>query len=195
MIEDARSEILASIRRAVQNSKPLAPIERSYRTKGNLNREELINLFEDRLKDYGAGVYRCAPDDVERTITLALKVRNRTNLIADFTAPEILSYAQLDEAEGVLTRCSVAIAETGTIILQHSAANGTRAATLIPDYHLCIVEASQIVETVPEAIERCQPFATSPITTISGPSATSDIQMMRVKGVHGPRVLDVIILG
>jgi len=87
----------------------------------------------------------------------------------------------------------VAVALSGTIILRHSFAQGRRALTLIPDYHLCIVEASQIVETVAEGI-RALDNPTEPITTISGPSATADIEMTRIKGVHGPRTLDVILV-
>jgi L-lactate dehydrogenase complex protein LldG len=87
-----------------------------------------------------------------------------------------------------------AIAFTGTIILRHGAGEGTRALTLIPDYHLCVVFADQVVETVPEGFERLRGMETSPLTTISGPSATADIEMTRVKGVHGPRFLDVILV-
>ncbi|HKQ88110.1 MAG TPA: LUD domain-containing protein [Candidatus Acidoferrales bacterium] len=110
-----------------------------------------------------------------------------------FIRDENLSYADLDRAEGVLTTCAVAIALTGTIILRHGR-SGRRAMTLIPDYHLCIVRASQVVETVPEAIRELESPTRSPITTISGPSATSDIEMTRIKGVHGPRRLAVILI-
>ena len=107
----------------------------------------------------------------------------------------MLSYEDLDRREGVLTTATIAIALTGTIVLTHGAGQGRRAATLIPDYHLCLVRADQIVETVPEAFRRLASIDPALITTISGPSATADIEMIRVRGVHGPRTLDVIIVG
>jgi len=111
----------------------------------------------------------------------------------DFVPGGLLTYQELDACDGALTGCAAAIAVTGTIVLEHSREQGRRSLTLIPDYHLCIVFTNQIHETVPEAIRRVA-ASTSPITTVSGPSATSDIEMTRVKGVHGPRCLDVIIV-
>jgi len=104
------------------------------------------------------------------------------------------SYAEIDRCDGTITGCALAIALTGTIVLRHTRKEGRRALTLIPDYHLCIVHASQVVETVPEGTRKMLEFAAVPITMISGPSATSDIEMMRIKGVHGPRYLDVILV-
>jgi L-lactate dehydrogenase complex protein LldG len=112
----------------------------------------------------------------------------------EFIPDRDLTFAELDASEGALTACTVAISFTGTIILSHSAHEGRRALTLIPDYHLCIVRADQVVETVPEGIRKLRDFQTRPITTISGPSATADIEMTRIKGVHGPRTLDVILM-
>jgi L-lactate dehydrogenase complex protein LldG len=106
-----------------------------------------------------------------------------------------LTNADLDRSEGVLTACSVAIASTGTIVLRHGPAEGRRALTLLPDYHLCVVFREQIVQTVPEAIRRIGELKPALVTTISGPSATADIEMTRVRGVHGPRTLDVVIVG
>jgi L-lactate dehydrogenase complex protein LldG len=100
--------------------------------------------------------------------------------------------SELDGVDGVITSCAVAIAETGTLILDGSAGQGRRVLTLIPDYHLCVVLTDQIVPDVPQALARLEP--TRPLTMISGPSATSDIELNRVEGVHGPRTLEVIIV-
>jgi L-lactate dehydrogenase complex protein LldG len=113
----------------------------------------------------------------------------------EFVVDDGLSHQDLDRIDGVLTTCTVAIALTGTIVLQHSPGEGRRVLTLVPDYHLCVVEAEQIVETVPEGIRRLCALNPSVATTISGPSATADIEMTRIRGVHGPRTLDVILVG
>jgi L-lactate dehydrogenase complex protein LldG len=97
--------------------------------------------------------------------------------------------------DGVMTGATVAIAETGTVVLQNTAGQGRRAVTLVPDYHLCVVQVKDVVETVPEAMERLKGSATLATTFVSGPSATADIEMTRIKGVHGPRFLDVILAG
>ena len=104
---------------------------------------------------------------------------------------------QLDALDGVLTGCALAIAETGTIVLDGGARQGRRALTLVPDWHLCVVEVDQIVETVPQAVERLEPAVREgrPLTFVSGPSATSDIELSRVAGVHGPRALTVLLVG
>jgi len=206
----ARDEILAKVRAALAGMPP-APdhgsLPRCYRQSGTLDRNGVIALFEDRLRDYGAGVYRSSRHDLSQTIRNVMATRGKRSLIVpagfardslpdsvEFHAGERLTYEELDRSEGALTSCALAIAITGTIILRHSEADGRRALTLLPDYHLCIVEASQIVETVVEGIRTMASFPRTPFTIVSGPSATSDIEMIRVAGVHGPRTIDVIVV-
>src|SRR4029450_9081723 len=107
----------------------------------------------------------------------------------EFRPDQGLSYSDLDHCDGVLTACSLAIANTGTIVLRHAAGEGRGGAPLIPDYPLCVVLAAQIVQTVPEAIRRLAALQPALVTTISGPSATADIEMTRIRGVHVPRTL------
>jgi L-lactate dehydrogenase complex protein LldG len=242
---NARDEILARIQRtfpAVPRSSAddHAAIPRTYVQSGKLDPEARLELFEERLRDYGTEVYRCAPAQLPETITIAMNAAGISSiLVADEVAdnwlqssaessrqdtasavppstqssgvltPETatnenpaalkflrdskLSYEQLDRSEGVLTTCAVAIALTGTIILRHTR-DGRRALTLIPDYHLCIVRAAQVVETVSEGIRAIEAPASGPLTAVSGPSATADIEMTRIKGVHGPRKLGVILV-
>jgi L-lactate dehydrogenase complex protein LldG len=163
------------------------------------------------LVDYRALVRQCSVDDLGATIAAALAERGAgtvalpagldsswtANLSADVLTdgPSIddqLSVAALDGVDGVITGCTVAIAQTGTLILDGSAGQGRRVITLIPDYHLCVVAEEQIVADVSQALARLA--ATHPLTLISGPSATSDIELNRVEGVHGPRTLEVVIV-
>ena len=201
-ITSAKDAILGRIRTAVQSSPPRDIIERRYRQADTVD----VHLFENRLIDYGVRVYHSSEQELQTTIATALTNAGKRyvliprgfpmNLLPgnfEFVVDAALSYEQLDRAEGVLTTCALAVAETGTIFLRHTEAEGRRALTLIPDYHLCIVHASQVVATVPEGIRLAALFADVPITTISGPSATSDIEMTRVNGVHGPRTLDVVL--
>ena len=129
---------------------------------------------------------------------IAVPCRNSRGLdcFLDFevTEADLLSNVELDRFDGLISGCTVAIALTGTIVLQNAPAQGPRKLSLIPDYHLCVVFADQIVETVPEAFDRLAATATLPTTFISGPSATADIEMTRIKGVHGPRFLEVLIV-
>lgn len=202
-MSDAKDTILQRIRGAVANSPPVDTIERRYRQSDKLN----LDIFEDRLSDYGVRMYRCSKRDLTCAIQAALAKAGKARLLLPPGIPDDIlpngfvferdkgtSYEELDRAEGVLTGCALGIAETGTIFLRHTAAEGRRALTLIPDYHLCIIHADQIVATVPEGIRLAARFGNVPITTVSGPSATSDIEMTRVKGVHGPRTLDVILV-
>jgi L-lactate dehydrogenase complex protein LldG len=208
----AKTDILKSIRGALGVSGgadrgPELPVERDYRVSLGLEPEARIELFVDRLVDYNATVYRCESENIAATVAEALGVRGKSGLVVpsglpkewlpagfDFTVDDGLDYDALDASQGALTASTAAIAFTGSIILTHSPAEGRRALSLIPDYHLCVVFESTVRETVPEALRSLKDRRTSPITTIAGPSATADIEMMRVKGVHGPRTLDVVIV-
>jgi L-lactate dehydrogenase complex protein LldG len=212
----AREELLARIatahRAAAPPEMPYDAIERAYRTHSDRSPYQLTELLVDRLIDYRALVRRCSTDDIARAIGSALSDRGartvvvpagldpswlgetQTGIRADgVSTEEQLSVAELDATDGVVSGCAVAIAETGTLILDGSADQGRRVITLIPDYHLCVVLPDQIVADVPQALHRLTP--TRPLTMISGPSATSDIELNRVEGVHGPRTLEVIIVG
>lgn len=208
----AREEILAAIRRALPEAPSArqaeyAAISRSYPISGPLGEAARLNLFAERLLDYNATVYRCGQDEIPVSIARALSARGGKGLVIPrgfprkwlpegflFTLDDNLSYEELDRSGGALTGCALAIAQTGTIVLRHSEADGRRALTLIPDYHVCVVRAGQVVETVVEGMRAIAQFGPDPVTTISGPSATADIEMTRVKGVHGPRTLDVILV-
>ncbi len=204
----ARDEVLARIRAALRSggTGPDGPVSAGYRTNGDVSGQQLLDLLADRLADYRAIVRRATPDTVAAAVSAALAERGVRRLVvppgleielpasAEVMVDAGLSAADLDTCDGVVTRAAVAIAETGTIVLDGSAGQGRRAITLVPDYHLCIVEASQVVHLVPEAVARLAGAAGRPLTWISGPSATSDIELERVEGVHGPRTLEVILV-
>jgi L-lactate dehydrogenase complex protein LldG len=209
----ARAAVLAKVRHAVGDHTPVreaeyASIPREYRRQSVASREAAVDLLAGRLRDYDAHVYHCAAHEIAQTVASAMAERGKTSLLraeglpaewlpSSFRFPVVngMPYEEIDRAEGVITACVVAIALTGTIILRHGPHDSRRALTLIPDYHLCVVFAEQVVETVPEGFERLRGMETLPLTTVSGPSATADIEMTRVKGVHGPRFLDVILVG
>jgi L-lactate dehydrogenase complex protein LldG len=214
MTRSSREQILNEIRRATggpsnQQEVEYAGIRREYRLAGTLNPRARLKMFLDRLNDYNARTVVCEPDRVAEHIASTLTSRGKQRIIVpagfprqwlpagfEFIDGAGLNYRELDRSDGVLTQCSLAVAFTGTIILQDQApGEGARALTLVPDYHLCIVDEARIVETVPEAVRALEDSKTVAITTISGPSATADIEMTRIKGVHGPRTLDVIIIG
>jgi L-lactate dehydrogenase complex protein LldG len=194
----AKQQILERVRNAIGMREPVKPVQREYRQQAPAD----LNQFEERLRDYNAGVYRCSEADLPATIREVMATRNKSQLLIPPglpPAPEFIpdtgfTHTELDAMQGVLTYCTLAISFTGSIILTHGPLEGRRALTLIPDYHLCVVYAHQVVETVPEAIRALRDYRTRPITTIAGPSATADIEMIRVKGVHGPRTLDVILV-
>jgi L-lactate dehydrogenase complex protein LldG len=214
----SREEVLRRIRKAIgETPAPSAVIDsewqsipRNYSRAASLGREAILEMLEDRLRDYDAAVVRTKPGEIGAAIGRILAERGMRRLVIPAGLPEALgeplpesfdfvvdrgmTSAELDSFEGVLTASTVAIAETGTIVLQNVAGQGRRAPTLIPDYHLCVVRAAEVVETVPEAIARLQATASLATTFVSGPSATADIEMTRIKGVHGPRFLDVILV-
>jgi L-lactate dehydrogenase complex protein LldG len=188
----AREEILQRIRNAKVPA--AAPVVRGYHQTGSGG----IELFAERVADYRAIVHTVS------NVPEALNTLAGQRIVAPPGLPEEwlvdgvtwlrepLSIEELDQADGVLTGCAVAIADTGTIVLDGGEAQGRRALTLLPDYHLCVVRADQIAASVPEALHRLE--STRPLTFISGPSATSDIELNRVEGVHGPRTLEVLIV-
>ena len=208
----ARSLILGRIRDAIDGGRESAAdgharIERLYTDAAASGRDACLELFVDRLQHYQVAVRRCAPGELPSAIAATLAGRGKSRLIvpADlepawlpeemaFVPDQALGHRDLDTSEGVLTGCSLGIASTGTLVLCHGRGEGRRAVTLIPDYHLCVVMADQVVETVPEAMRWLAAARPRLVTTISGPSATADIEMTRIRGVHGPRTLDVVFV-
>jgi L-lactate dehydrogenase complex protein LldG len=206
--EEARAEVLARIRTALSTGASVpAGIPRGYLTGTAKAAPALIELLTERLRDYGTGVRRCPAGGVAQAVREALAERGARRVVlppgltldgpapdgVEFLAGDGLSPEALDATDGVITTAAVAIAETGTIVLDGGPGQGRRALSLVPDYHLCILHAGQIVGIVPQALERLEPGR--PCTWISGPSATSDIELDRVQGVHGPRTLEVILAG
>jgi L-lactate dehydrogenase complex protein LldG len=212
----ARSAILAGIRTAL--GAPASPntcsiaaeyaaLPRLYKREGTLDSAALLALFTGRLLEYDAGVTRISAAQISQEIARILSQRGYSRIAIpddlpaewlpvgfDFQPATHFNEAQLDQLDGVLTGCTVACAETGSIVLQNAPAQGPRSLTLVPDYHLCVVFAAQVVETVPECFARLDSTAALPTTFFSGPSATADIEMTRIKGVHGPRFLDVLLV-
>jgi L-lactate dehydrogenase complex protein LldG len=211
---EARGEVLRRIRTATLATADPAAIDaewkgirRAYKDAASVDREGLLHQLEDRLRDYDAGVYRVGPDGVRELIAQILAERGKRRLavpegIPQDWLPDGVSFVEdsradltsVDACEGVLTSATLAIAETGTIVLQDAPGQGRRAVTLLPDYHLCVVDAAKVVQTVPEAIALLQATAAKATTFFSGPSATADIEMTRIKGVHGPRFVDVVLV-
>jgi L-lactate dehydrogenase complex protein LldG len=219
-----REEVLARIRAALADGgEPARPASAGtgpapdgpdagngtgFRTEGDREPGQLLDLLVERLTDYRALVRRTSPAELAATVNSALAERGARRMVVppgldpsvlpegiEIVTDDGLSAPDLDAFDGVITGAAVAVAETGTIVLDGSPDQGRRAITLVPDYHLCIVRAAQVVEIVPEAVARLAAQADRPLTWISGPSATSDIELKRVEGVHGPRTLEVIIVG
>lgn len=211
---DSRTAMLQRIREAVADSATASPVPRDYRHGGTHppGSPAVIELLVDRLVDYRAQVQVVAPGELAVAIAAALRPSS-TVVLADDAPAELtdaaagagvrvvtdrrsapLSATDLDRLDAVLTTAAVAVAVTGTIVLDAGPGQGRRAITLVPDRHIVVLHAGQIVESVPEAIARLELSATRPLTMISGPSATSDIELSRVEGVHGPRTLIVLIV-
>lgn len=204
---EARTEILARIRASIADSSSAPQIPRGYRRSSELSREQIVDMLEDRLIDYKAAVHRedlsslpgrlaellgdgavLVPDGLDES-WLPESLRRVRDAGPD-GAP--LTARELDQVDALVSSSTVSCAETGTIFLNAAPDEGRRALSLVPDHHVCIVALETVVELIPEAFERVSPDR--PITMISGPSATSDIELERVEGVHGPRQLDVILL-
>jgi L-lactate dehydrogenase complex protein LldG len=195
----ARREILGRVKSAIATAQP-RDVPREYRAATN----DGLDTFFDRLAHYEATTHVVEAHDVDRAVSAILQQRNivapagisdawLTGVNALRDDPP-LGHDALDQADGVVTTCALAIAQTGTIVLDGGPGMGRRALTLLPDYHLCVVRTDQLVGSVPEAIRTIQDRGPArPLTFISGPSATVDIEMTRVRGVHGPRRLEVIV--
>jgi L-lactate dehydrogenase complex protein LldG len=194
----SRADILAAVRAAVATAPepPTAVVPRRTPEGG----ADPVALFCERVADYRAVVERCAQADLAARVAAALPEGARVvvpeGLDLDVPGAAVdtrLSSAELDAVDAVVTRARLGIAETGTIVLDHAPGQGRRALSLVPDRHVCIVEATQVVADVPDAFDVLD--ASRPLTWVSGPSATSDIELDRVEGVHGPRNLHVIVVG
>ncbi|MFD0355488.1 lactate utilization protein C [Streptomyces sp. NPDC127110] len=203
-----KDRILSRIRRATAGAPDAPPVPRDYlRVHGSRTPAETADLLAANLTEYRAKVHRTDEDGIARLLARLLPA-SRTVLVppalpghwlASTTATRIPDDAastphDLDRVDSVVTGCALAIAETGTIVLDGGPDQGRRRITLVPDHHICVVRVpGQVVDSVPQALERLDP--TRPLTWISGPSATSDIELDRVEGVHGPRTLEVVLLG
>jgi L-lactate dehydrogenase complex protein LldG len=203
---DARDAVLGRIRDALADRPPAVAIPREYELALPPG-AEVAELFVERVSDYRATVTRTTAVELPATIGGLLRARGVARIAVPDGLPDAwlsaadvepvgdtppLSHAALDSLDGVITGCAVAIAETGTIVLDGGPDQGRRVLSLLPDLHVCVVMASQVAGSVPEALARLSP--TRPQTWISGPSATSDIELQRVEGVHGPRRLDVVFV-
>jgi L-lactate dehydrogenase complex protein LldG len=208
-VSAAREEMLGRVRSALAGSSgPPVDVPRDYRRRDEAAHDAVVDRFAKRVAEYRATVFRAGPGELASTLAGACRDRGARRLAVPTDLPddwrpdgvelvtdEGRSARELDGVDGALTGCAIAIAETGTVVLDGGAAQGRRALTLVPDYHLCVVSSDRIVGLVPEAVEALEGAARAgrPVTFVSGPSATSDIELDRVEGVHGPRTLHVVI--
>jgi L-lactate dehydrogenase complex protein LldG len=207
--DPAREVILGRIRDALGPDPRIPGVVRDYATSSDLDLDAITERFADRVDDYRATVHRTGHTELAATLATIVTASGAgrvgvpagldrgwltglpddVEVVRDQPADDT---AALDTLDLVITGSAVGIAETGTIVLDASPDQGRRALTLVPDHHICVITTGQLVHTVPQALPRLE--ATRPLTMISGPSATSDIELDRVEGVHGPRTLDVIIV-
>ena len=209
-MSDAKTEILSRIRGALgeaRGARTDGEVARVYLRSSGLPQAELVDMFAERAAEYRATVYRTTAAEVGEKIAEVCRLRGAQTLAIPADLPKTwlpqnvkfipdngLTNAELSAAGGVLTGCALAVAQTGTLVLDGGSYQGRRVLTLLPDLHLCVVFTHQIVGTVPEAVSALRNVATHPLTLISGPSATSDIELSRVEGVHGPRKLDILLV-
>ena len=205
-----REAILARIRSARQSTDAgttSAEIPRSYERCGTLSPAARLVLFEERLHEYGADTIRVTPSSLPAELASMIEQAAITRIAVPPALPSSwltanvtwlvdhnLPASEIETAHAVLTGASIAVASTGTIVLQHGAHEGRRVLTLLPDHHFCVIREEQLVETLPEAMGYLGQNPLLPTTLISGPSATADIEMTRIKGVHGPRFLHVLLV-
>jgi L-lactate dehydrogenase complex protein LldG len=208
MADTAKEAILARIRAARGDAPAPEPAPRTYRQRDERDRAAILDELVDRLRDYKARVERVSGEALSEAIAAACAASGIQRLVVPTDLPAAwvpvgvealrddppLSYADLDRSDGVLTGCAFAIAQTGTIVLDGGPHQGRRALSLVSDRHICVVREAQVVGIVPEGVARLAAFPARPITFISGPSATSDIELSRVEGVHGPRTLHVLLV-
>ena len=208
----ARDDILARVRAALADVPDAetgedVPVPREYRT---AEEGDAIELFVERVTDYGAGVHRTNAQGVAGTVATVCEAHGAERLVVpadlplewlppgvDVVSDDALTVAELDRLGAALTGCALAIAETGTIALDGGLGQGRRALTLVPDLHICVVQEAQIVDGVPAGLRRLAAGMRAdrrPVTLVSGPSATSDIELSRVEGVHGPRRLELVLV-
>lgn len=206
ILDRIKKATAASAKPAEFRTEVYEALHRPYVHQGQRSRQETLALMIERLREYEAGVVETTPEALPAAIATQLAESGRKLFVVPpglrpewlaagyaFKVDTGLSHAEIEAVDGVMTASFCGIADSGTIVLHHSATEGRRIISLLPDFHLCILRASQVVETLPEYFARC---TTPPAlaTTISGPSATADIEMTRIKGVHGPRFLQVLLV-
>ena len=210
----AKSHILGRIRAANHGATSLTEaaqqwqtIPRTYSRGSMQSRLEVLAMLADRLRDYDAQVASVTSESLPAALQAAIESGGALRMLVasgfpadwlprevEFTYDESFTAAELDRFDGVVTSATLGIAETGSIVLQAVPGQGRRATTLLPDFHFCTVRVEDVVQTVPEAVLILAARATLPTTFVSGPSATADIEMTRIKGVHGPRFLYVFLV-